>query len=63
MDDYIINQTNLMRKIRNSYDSFKSLGDGATLGILESLVSAMESNWQKFKDTVKQMRTIKRPDD
>ena len=63
MDDYIITQTNLMRKIRNSYGSFKSLGDGATLGIWESRLNAMENNWQKFEDNDKQMHTIMQPED
>ena len=52
-----------MRKIRNSYESFRSLGEGTTLGILESRLSAMESNWQKFEDNDKQMQAIKKPDD
>ena len=52
-----------MRKIRNSYESFRSLGERATLGILKSRLSAMESNWQKFEDNGRQMQAIKKPDD
>ena len=34
------------------------MGEGATIGILESRLSALENNWQKFEDNDKQMHTI-----
>ena len=59
MDDLIIDQTNLMRKIRNSYESFGTLGDGATSGVLESLLDALEKHWEKFEANYIEMLSIK----
>ena len=63
MDDFIIDQTNLMRKIRLSYESFKSLGEGATLGVLESRLELLEKNWNKFEGNHREMLSIKLPED
>ena len=52
-----------MRKIRLSYKSFKTLGEGITLGILESRLAALEKNGEKFEENDREMQSIKEPDD
>ena len=59
----MIDQTNLMRKMRLSYESFKSLGEGATLGVLESRLELLERNWNKFEGIHREMLSVKVPDD
>ena len=63
MNDLIIDQTNLMRKIRNSYESFGTLGDGATSGVLESRLATFENHWEKVEANSTEMLSIKEPID
>ena len=63
MDDLILDQTNIARKIKASYNSFKDLGDGATLGILGSRLTVLNDNWQKFENNHKEMLATKTKND
>ena len=62
MDDFILYQTNLMRKIRLSYESFKTLGEGAPLDIFKSCSAALKKNWEKFEKNDEELQSIKQPD-